>query len=521
MIHVIIATEDATFADRLKSIIVSAQNQFSRLAISDSDQKMLQLVKDLFTIILIDETDLPLQNNMDLIQTIQKQHPKTQTVLLRNRKNFNDEIMKTEQSSKHSAPEIVLKNVLHEMFQEIVQKQENCYETFVRSLIHGDLGTGVSFTNSHRYRHHLLVLCCAELVSSFDQSKEIPAQVFWKQSDWQERLSVQLKGIAECTIVDGATPSEKWLMISFYQQQKDHSVQHWIELVGNLLNQGMNVTISHSNLFHSFDEVRELTKMLRMVLIKHIRLAVSDCFSLADLERTVADPAPDPIFEKEFAFALEQRDLKLVKNVLYGLFVQWQETKPQQNYLARQLMGILIKIQQVFHCSSSYTLDLFYADLSDAMLRALDYDDLYRSTCRMIDLFAAVAKDIVEGQHHDNDLLAQEIEAYIDEHFPEPINHQTLSQRFGLVPSYLSKIFSRYKGISPAKYIVKLRLEATKELLLENLGLTIKDIAYVVGFEDPSYLSRIFKRETGLSPSEFRKQQKVLPTVDDFSMYRK
>ncbi|WP_412733941.1 helix-turn-helix domain-containing protein [Halalkalibacterium halodurans] len=42
---------------------------------------------------------------------------------------------------------------------------------------------------------------------------------------------------------------------------------------------------------------------------------------------------------------------------------------------------------------------------------------------------------------------------------------------------------------------MKLRLEATKELLLENPGLTIKDIAYVVGFEDPSYLSRIFKRE--------------------------
>ncbi len=97
----------------------------------------------------------------------------------------------------------------------------------------------------------------------------------------------------------------------------------------------------------------------------------------------------------------------------------------------------------------------------------------------------------------------------MNEHFAEPIDHQKLSDQFGLVPSYLSKIFSKSKGLSPAKYIVQLRVDTAKELLVEHPDMLAKDVAFVVGYSDPNYFSRIFKRETGLYPSEFREKNGV------------
>lgn len=114
------------------------------------------------------------------------------------------------------------------------------------------------------------------------------------------------------------------------------------------------------------------------------------------------------------------------------------------------------------------------------------------------------------GDENGNEKIAIQIKEYLNKHYAESINHQVLSEKFGLVPSYLSKVFNKYTGISPSKYIIKLRIEKAKKLLLEHPDRLAKDIADIVGYTDPNYFSRIFKRETGLYPSEFREQNGVM-----------
>jgi YesN/AraC family two-component response regulator len=140
-------------------------------------------------------------------------------------------------------------------------------------------------------------------------------------------------------------------------------------------------------------------------------------------------------------------------------------------------------------------------DVSKMILHSTDYKELFFQTGTFIDsLF------LTRLPGKSTDKLAVKIEEYLQEHFAKPINHQQLSEKFGIVPSYLSKIFAKHKGISPAKYIVQLRMAKAKELLLEHPDWLAKDIAEIVGYPDPNYFSRIFKRETGLYPSEFRDQ---------------
>lgn len=70
---------------------------------------------------------------------------------------------------------------------------------------------------------------------------------------------------------------------------------------------------------------------------------------------------------------------------------------------------------------------------------------------------------------------------------------------------YLRHLFKHYRGQSPMKTIVSVRIGHAKKLLM-NPELSIVEIADQCGFEDPYYFSRLFKSYTGKSPSAFRKQ---------------
>ena len=69
--------------------------------------------------------------------------------------------------------------------------------------------------------------------------------------------------------------------------------------------------------------------------------------------------------------------------------------------------------------------------------------------------------------------------------------------------SSLYRMFSEEYGISPAQLIIEERLRHAKQLL-QDPQVSIKEAAYASGFNDPNYFSRIFKRQEGISPTEFR-----------------
>ena len=71
-------------------------------------------------------------------------------------------------------------------------------------------------------------------------------------------------------------------------------------------------------------------------------------------------------------------------------------------------------------------------------------------------------------------------------------------------PSYLTKIFCQVYDQTPSKYITNLRISHAQKMLLHNPELSIREIGEMVGYHDQGYFSRIFKKQTGLSPFEYR-----------------
>lgn len=93
---------------------------------------------------------------------------------------------------------------------------------------------------------------------------------------------------------------------------------------------------------------------------------------------------------------------------------------------------------------------------------------------------------------------------YIKRHLHEPIDRDVLAQHVSLSPSYFSTLFKQHTGYSPTQYIHKLRLDRAKQLL-QTTQLSIQRIAEEVGFANAYYFTRVFTRETGLSPRSYRR----------------
>ncbi len=70
--------------------------------------------------------------------------------------------------------------------------------------------------------------------------------------------------------------------------------------------------------------------------------------------------------------------------------------------------------------------------------------------------------------------------------------------------NYIYTLFKNKYGISPQEFLIKLRLEKAKELIINEKTLSIRDIAFAVGYDDPLYFSRIFHKKVGQSPKEFK-----------------
>ena len=99
--------------------------------------------------------------------------------------------------------------------------------------------------------------------------------------------------------------------------------------------------------------------------------------------------------------------------------------------------------------------------------------------------------------------LIQSVKAYVDSHYGEALSLEQLAQQFYLSPSYLSRIFKRETGVNLSTYLQNVRIEAAKTLLRTS-DLKSYEVAERVGINDPVYFSRIFKKITGFKPKDYR-----------------
>ena len=133
----------------------------------------------------------------------------------------------------------------------------------------------------------------------------------------------------------------------------------------------------------------------------------------------------------------------------------------------------------------------------------------YFISAKLLELFYYLEKDARRNQNLSKVSLqkenhsVQQAVSYMKSHFSEKISLQTLGALTGYTPNHFQRIFSDIMEISPQKYLESVRIKNAKYMLSQTER-SIADIAYACGFSSQAYFSMIFKRETLLTPNEFR-----------------
>lgn len=106
------------------------------------------------------------------------------------------------------------------------------------------------------------------------------------------------------------------------------------------------------------------------------------------------------------------------------------------------------------------------------------------------------------------DALVSELQLWLEDNYAAPAAVEALVKQSELPERTLKRRFSRATGLAPLAYIQRLRIEEAKRRL-ERTDLPIDEISWTVGYEEPAFFRRLFKRITDITPGEYRRKFRV------------
>ena len=221
---------------------------------------------------------------------------------------------------------------------------------------------------------------------------------------------------------------------------------------------------------------------------------------------------------KEKAFPQDsERDCEILRQ-----FVAWMNEKIYlellerlQKYLDRTeregmitrelLVALRTDLTQVVYAWLSEREIKAYALFADADMENLHRNSLYGRE-EMMEYAGVLVRKAVQYRQYINksDSVTSQVCAYIDAHYREEIHREELGELVFLNTDYLSRIFKKEKGISISNYIIQKRVEEAKKLLTQST-LPINTVSLYVGYSNFSYFTKMFKDNTGYAPLEYRR----------------
>ena len=93
---------------------------------------------------------------------------------------------------------------------------------------------------------------------------------------------------------------------------------------------------------------------------------------------------------------------------------------------------------------------------------------------------------------------------YMKKYYNKDISLEATAETVNISPYYFSKLFKEETGINFSDYLTELRINRAKELINQDPDRNIKEVSIEAGYSNPNYFSRIFKKWTGMTPTELR-----------------
>lgn len=146
------------------------------------------------------------------------------------------------------------------------------------------------------------------------------------------------------------------------------------------------------------------------------------------------------------------------------------------------------------------------SDVFEYLVKPTSYEDLDRLFTRMKKQLDKKKKVEGEKEEVSYENMIGRIKKYIGEHYAEELSLEGLAEFFGMNAAYLSRFFKKHTGMNFMEYLTKVRMEAAIRILADPT-VKVYEVCEQVGYTSQQYFLMLFKKYTGQTPSEYRKNR--------------
>ena len=496
---VVVAEDEIPILDNLVGKIKSLPLPFTIVGTATNGLDALDLIKEHKSDILITDIRMPIMDGLELTKEAKQVNPSLKIVIISGYSEFEY----AQQSIRYGVTDYLLKPIkietLEETLQNICRNLEKIYHDTTCNIITNQLsGKTNSKTLPYEFKgqkFYMYLVCLGNLYENCSNELiMVQFQELWDYLDLQTTLQNALLPGTPWWIIDEKYPNCKIIITSATKSNSGKSLHH---LLCVKLQDKIEITLCSTLSSILFHKIWETAQKLRFTLKSNL----IPCKSKFLLEGQVYSPSAT-LLNKTNAILANIAMMKKSENMsslipsIKNLFFDYQAEGVTQEFLESKLKDLLQLIFEEPEGFESYQKRI-YEIIANSKIQQELFDDI----CLVLEEIVVQYTDTAM----DTQQLYTDIKKYIEVNYRSPITVETIAENFHFSTSYISRIFRKYHGIPPFQYLLSLRMEEAKQLIMNNDDLNISLIAEMVGYSDPHYFSRIFRKTTGMSPSEFKR----------------
>ncbi|MFT3984651.1 MAG: response regulator [Lachnospiraceae bacterium] len=512
MMNLLLVEDEPPILRALKSSILSFEEHFIiAQAFTNGKAALDYLEKNAADIdVLITDIQIPVINGLELIEAVKKQWPHITSVII----TGFDSFAYAQKSISLSVSNYLLKPIDEDaLYRELIKIMEQKYQSAINTPSLNQTDNIDFMKQNHETGHFCIAVLCRGNYPYPDVDFSKCDSSYLQRSCADYLLPCRQIKNYWCFPLNSL--AGELVVIALDEHLPENKKQAIHEFFEPLLHLDTAITIVYS--FHTTVMKKMnlyindlLSYLSRNIIIGESQLLCLDQQSPAEKKYSLKDLN---LYTSRLSEFYRNSNIKLFRAELKQLIKELKRLNCSQLFVSQyfiHLLNVSLAGAEVSPFRSMETTETIHT----AVFYSDHYEALYEN---LLSIFSDYIYDQIDSikNNLDKQQILLKIEHYIYEHYTENIGIQQIAEVFHFTPSYLSKIFKEYQHVTPTEFMIKLKIEKAKELLRLNPSLIIKEVAGLVGYEDSLYFSKVFKKETGISPKQYAKEWKQKNSFPD------
>lgn len=488
----------------LKNIIKKIENispDFQVVGSAYNGQDALSLLESTKAQILFTDIKMPMMDGLELIRRIREKNTSLQIAII----SGYDDFEYARSAIRYDVADYLLKpvkeanleSILRKMQDTIKQKEKSIERSILSSALAGQASDAL-MPFSFSGRRFMLYLICFGNLKNHIPGLTVPADTdsLFSEQNMQNALNTCFTKQESWWLIDEREMNQKFLIVTANQNDEKEILENAQALQEVLEQIYAPVSIAVCEHYIAYQDIETSSRILRNRLYHGLILGLSQVITS---ESAAGHPKLDISDINKLSASAKSENFASFSQFLETLFSQWQALKCPQYMIESQLLQILRLTENDFETTNEEN-TAHEKKLYSSIQNAAGIDTLYSETLDVFqDIFRTQSKKC-----RDASSVILEIERFLKKNYASSITVEDMARKFNFNASYLTRIFKKQTGEPLMKYLLRLRIDEAKKLLMEHSDLSVKQISTLVGYEDQHYFSRFFKELTGVSPSDFR-----------------